>query len=451
MTALACCCLLVALPQAPDEVLASYELAGRPAQVTRADVAVEMGFHLRRQDLGQKALDVLVDSLLTRQAAQRKGLLPTEVEVRKFWQDLQAELRAAGQRPDQFAAVRNSSEADLLDYLGVQLAQERLVRAELGLPPQDKVTGDLQRLWIQEQRKQAKLELDPDRLPAGVAAAVDGTMVPMVDLGFLLLRTSDDAERDRFVQQVVYLNCLEQLARQHGVEPTTADLDAAIAAIAEEARGDPRYRGLPLEQLLQAQGHTVLSLQRSRVFRAKVALELLTRKLHPDDALRAERTADPQGVADRAGARRRLGVIFVRALDPPNALIPRSFAAAEAHLGTVRERLQKERFDVVARIESEDPGSKQAGGDLGWHQRASERLPELVLAAGFKLAAGAVSAPLRGPDGVYLVAALDVEAEPDEATVLQRLRARHAQELQAQILRDAKLQFAAPPRAGGSK
>ncbi|MBL8726391.1 MAG: peptidylprolyl isomerase [Planctomycetes bacterium] len=441
MLAFAFCCLLLPTPQAPTDVLATYELGGKPAQVTRTDVAVEMAFHLRRQDLGQKALDVLIDSHLTRKAAQQQGQLPTDAEVRKFWQDLQAELRAAGQRPEQFDAVRNTSEAELLEFLGLQLAQERLVRAELGLKATDKVSGDLLRLWLQEQRKQAKLVLDPDALPAGVAVAIDDTRVPMVDFGLLLLRTSTDAERDRFVQQVVYLAALEALARERGCEPTAAQLEAAIAKLAEDARAEPRYRGLPLEKLLEAQGYTLVSLQRSRVFRAKVALDLLAQQLHPDATLRAEVAADPAGAAARAGARRRLGVIFVRALDPPNALIPRSFQAAEAHLLQVLERLAKQPFAEVARIETEDPGSKPQGGDFGWHHRASERLPELVLDAGFRQANGEVSKPLRGPDGVYLVKVLDVEPEPDEATLLQRLRTRHAQELQAQILRDAKLRF----------
>ncbi|MFN9278036.1 MAG: hypothetical protein ACK6D2_20145 [Planctomycetota bacterium] len=55
----------------------------------------------------------------------------------------------------------------------------------------------------------------------------------------------------------------------------------------------------------------------------------------------------------------------------------------------MRARLDKEAFDVVARIASEHNASKQQGGDAGWHRRRSERLPEPVLAAAFAQTAGA--------------------------------------------------------------
>ena len=64
----------------------------------------------------------------------------------------------------------------------------------------------------------------------------------------------------------------------------------------------------------------------------------------------------------------------MRALDPPNALVPRSFADAMQHLAEVKQRLEKDAFDVVARVESDDPGSKMRGGDLGWFQRRAKNL-----------------------------------------------------------------------------
>lgn len=440
-------CLLALLalpPQDPTEVLARFQLAGRPAAVTRTDVAVEMAFHLRRQELGLQAVEVLVDAALTRKAALAKGLMPTDAEVRQFWAELQSQLRAAGQKPEEIAAVRNTSEADWLAYLAVQMAQERLVRAELGLPADEKVSGDMLRLWQQEVRGKAKVVTDPDLLPLGVAAEIDGQTVPMIELGLLLLRTSDDNERDRFIHQVVYLQSIEALAKQHGIEATAKDLDLAVAQRAADAARDPRFRGLSLEQLLKSQGMTITGLKQSRVFRAnKVLLQQLTRKLHPDEALRAELQQDRQAVLDVVGPRRRIGMIFVRALDEPNALVPLDFPAALQKLAAVRERLQKERFDTIAKIESQEPASKARGGDCGWHTRKSDKLPELVLSTAFALAEGEVSEPIRDRDGCFLVKVTAVEPDLPDDQLVERLRELRSQQLSQQILTDSNLQLGA--------
>lgn len=428
-------------PQEPNDVLATFQLGGKPAAVTRTDVAVEMAFHLRRQELGLQACDVLVDAVLTRRAATKKNLMPTDEEVRRFWADLQAQLRAAGKKPEEFAAVRNTGEAEWLRYLAIQMAQERLVRAELELGPKDPVSGDMLRLWQQEARKQAKIEIDPDVLPIGSAAVIDGETIPMVELGTLLLRTSEKQEVETFINYVVYFQSIEALARQHGIELTAADIDKGIEARAAEAARNPRFRGLAFEQLLKtATGMTLQALKQSHVFRSKVLLQKLSEKIYPADTLRADLERDREAILEQVGPRRRISLIFVRALDEPNALIPLDFPAAEKKIAEVRQRLEKDTFDVIARIESQEPASKAQGGDLGWHTRKSPSIPESVLAAAFALAADEVSQPVRDKDGYLLVKCTDIEPPLADEQLLERLRELRSKELSAKILADAKLE-----------
>lgn len=430
--------LLALGPQDPADTLARFQLGGKPAVVTRTDVALEMAFHLRRREEGQQACEMLIDALLTRRVATAKRLMPSDAEVRQYWADLQVQLRAAGRKPEDFPAVRNG-EADLLKFLAVQMAQERLLRQELGLANDEAVSGDMLRLWQQEARKRVTIVTDADALPAGTAARVDDEDVPMLDLGLLLLRTSEDADRDEAIHRVVYLQSIEALARQHGVEPGPEDLQRAVAARRAEAAKDPRYRGLSFDQLIKSQGMTVESLKASRVFRAKVLLAQLAARLHPDADLHAELQRDRQALLDLVGPRRRIGIVFVRALDEPNGLIPLDFPAALKKLAEVRVRLAKERFDTVARIESQEPMSKAEGGDTGWHTRKSSRLPETVLAAAFALANGACSEPLRDVDGCYLTKVLDVEPDLGDDQLVLRLREYRAQELSQKLIRDAKV------------
>jgi parvulin-like peptidyl-prolyl isomerase len=443
--------LFAALPQGPDEALATYQLDGKTLPVTRTDVALEMAFHLRRRDRGQQAVEQLVAVAITRKAAEDRKLMPSEADVRAFWNDLQAQLRAAGRRPEDIPAVRNTGEAQWLADLAVQLAQKRVVRQELGLKADEEVSGDMLNLWLQEQRKQELVVTDPDLLPAGSAARVGSADIPLIELGALLLRTAEDEERDRFVKQVVYLAALESAARKEGVQVTAADLDAAVKKHKDDAAKDPRYSGVTYGNLLKAEGLSEQSIRDLRVFRGQILLDKLARARCRDEDLAAEIAKDRQGVLDRHGARRRLGLIYLRAIDVPNPLVPRDFAAAERELAAVRARLDKESFDVVARIASEHNASKQQGGDAGWHRRRADRLPEPLLAAAFAQAAGAVSAPVRLPDGVVLVKTLDVEPDPDDATLRQRLREGKAKELQQQLFDACKLTMAKPAPAGARK
>jgi len=430
-----------AAPQQPADELATYVLRGKPAVVTRTDVALEMAFHLRRRDRGQQAAEHLVASTLTRQIASQKNLLPAEKEVRAFWAELQDQLRAAGRRPEDIAAVRNTGETQWLADLAVQMAQERIVRAELGLSAKEAVTGDMLQLWLQEAKAKADVVVDADQLPPGTALRVGGADVPLIDLGMLLLRTAEDDERDRFVRQVVWLTTLETLARDEGVQVTPADLDASVQRRRDDAARDARFRGVTFENVLQTQGLSVAALRELRTFRAQILLDKLAAKRFPIEALAAELAADRRSVSDRVGARRRVGLIFVRASDEPNGLIPRTFTAAQQHLERVRERLGKETWENVARIESEHASSKMQGGDAGWHRRTSDRLPEPMLAAAWALPAGEMSLPLRTDEGCFLVKVLEVEAEPEDAVLLQRLREWKAQDLSQRLLADAKIEF----------
>ena len=442
--------LFALLPQGPDETLATYQLDGRPAAITRTDVALEMAFHLRRRERGQQAVDHLVGVAITRKAAEERKLMPSEADVRAFWADLQEQLRAAGRRPEDVAAVRNTDEAQWLADLAVQLAQERIVRQELGLKPEEKVSGDMMTLWLQEQRKQAQVVVDPDLLPAGAAARVGATEVPLIDLGLLLLRTAEDDERQRFVNQVAYLATIEALARKEGVAITAADLDAAVQRHKDDAARDPRYRGVTYENLLKAEGLSPATIRDQRVFRSQILLDKLARRRFPDAALDAEIAGDRAQFLERYGARRRVGLVYARATDTPSELIPRDFAAAEQHLKKARERLDAgQAFDLVARTASDHAASKKSGGDAGWHHRRSERLPEALLAAAFAQGVGEVSQPIRIEDGLALVKTLESESEPDDATLRSRLREAKARELQQQLFAGCKVEAIAKP--GGRK
>jgi parvulin-like peptidyl-prolyl isomerase len=432
------------------EVLATYRLRDRTLTLSRTDVAIEMAFHLRRRPRGREACEQLANTALTRAAAEQQNLMPSATEVAAFWTKLQEQLRAAGQRPESFAWVRNCTAAERDEQLAVQLAQSRLVRTELGLGPDETVSGSMLKLWLQEQKKRVTVLTDPDQLPAGTAARVGSRDLPMIDLGLLLLRTAEDSERTEFMQQAVLLATVEAEAKQRSLTVSDADLDLALQKRAEEAKADPRYRGANLDAILQAEGLSVAALRELRVFRAHILLEKLARVRFPTPELERQLASDRNAVLELVGPRRRLGIIFLNAMDPPNDLVRRDFDSALRELENARARIgktDKDTFEHVARTTSEHAQSKQQGGDIGWHRRRSEALPEPVLAAAFALPPDQVSMPIRGDTGGFLVKLLEVEPVPEDGELVERLRAYRTRELREQLLVAADLQ-PTPPTAG---
>ena len=357
--------LCLAVPQEPTDVLATYRLNGKEATVTRTDVALEMAFHLRRDDRGRQGCDMLADALLTRAAAKANRVAPTTAEVQAFWDQLKQQLIAAGRNPEEFAAVRNTGEKQWLKDISVQIAQERLVRLELGLADDEKVSGEMLKLWLRETREKGDVETDPDKLPIGTAARVGEQNIALIDLGFLLLRTSEDFERDRFVRQVVYLESIEAMARARSLRITDMDLDRAIEERREQAKADPKRGGVPLEQILKAIGMTVDSLRQLRGFRSQILLDKLAKTEFPDESLLTEIKADREAVMAEVGPRRRIGAIFLRALENPNAIITRDFDQAMEDLVEIRARIAKDGFAATASIETELGDTKRKGGDVG--------------------------------------------------------------------------------------
>ena len=141
------------------------------------------------------------------------------------------------------------------------------------------------------------------------------------------------------------------------------------------------------------------------------------------------------------GPRRRIGAIFLRALENPNAIITRDFDQAMEDLVEIRARIAKDGFAATASIETELGDTKRKGGDVGWHRKSSPELPKAVLDAAFAMKMTEVSMPIRAKDGCYVITVLDREPAPQDEELVRRLRIVRAEQLSAGILKDADVKF----------
>lgn len=437
--------LLAPAPQEPPPILARYQLRGQSASVDADEVALEMAFHSRRTEEGRAACSHLLDTTLVRLEAKAQGLLPDDAEIERFRQSLLAQLPRSAQRAEQAQTIKTLP----ADELASSIAFDRLVRKALDLRADEPTGDDMRKLWLQERKKRHRLVDDPDQLPVGTAVRVDDTDVPMLQLGRLLLYKAGEQQRELVVRRLVVLKTLEAMAAEHHIEVGEADLQAEVEARAAAASSDPRYHGLTFAQLLKSQGLTLPALLQSRVFRGNVMQKKLVAALHPRQELLAEIARDRAAVLERCGPRRHLAGIFLRALEQPNELVPRDFAAAERELQALRQKLTTTSFDMLAKVESEDPDSKARGGDLGWVFRRAKGLPEPVLSAAFGLDRDAVSAPIRCEDGVWVIKLLGIEPDPTDDELVVRMQEQLLDDLLQQILQDAAIAMGPAPKATG--
>ena len=140
LSVLALASTLLCLPAqdpASAQVMARFQCAGTAAEITRADVALEMAFHLRRKEEGRGACDHLVGARLVQTEAQKQGIQASEEEMRAEWKELQRQYRAAGRDPRTEPVVRNSTEPELLAYFSMPVLMRKLCRKELAMKPSE--------------------------------------------------------------------------------------------------------------------------------------------------------------------------------------------------------------------------------------------------------------------------------------------------------------------------
>ena len=270
-----------------------------------------------------------------------------------------------------------------------------------------------------------------------------GLLAFMLDLGLLLIRSTGPEERERFIRQIVVVRCLENEAATRAIEVTEAEARAEVQARKEAADRDARYGGLRLEQVLLSQGMTTEELVHWPVLRAQIIeRKLVDMEQSPDD-LRASLEENRADVLKLHGPRRQLAFLFTRAVQEPNELVARDFAAAEKHLGQIREQLRDEGipFSAAALQHSEDPVTSMRGGAAGWHRQTSLTPSPEVIEAAFALDRGGISDPIRTAEGYYLVKVVDIEPMPRDEQLIESLHRVLQAQLRQRILEQAQIEL----------
>jgi peptidyl-prolyl cis-trans isomerase SurA len=218
------------------------------------------------------------------------------------------------------------------------------------------------------------------------------------------------------LEQMILIRAQAQYAKDVGVKPSEADIDRAVADVAQQ-------NGVSVQQLrerLSQQGVTLAT------FREQVAGEIINLRLREREAVSkvtiSEAEVDAQ-VSKRGGGgstEYEIAQILLRLPTEPDARALQEKTALAEQL--VKRASEGADFADLAREHSESPEALR-GGSLGW--RTPDRLPELFVNAVGKLQAGQVAPVVRSPAGLHVLKLVDRRSQAPQASTVNRTRVRH--------------------------
>jgi len=321
---------------------------------------------------GLAVIDQLIGNMLVDQEAKRRGQLATPKEIGRAVDQIRAQIKPKSL--EDAIGERHLTTAAFLDDIRVQVEIRKLLaKKQLSASQLAQIAPD----YVKSLRASADVKTYTAPYPYGIAADVNGHVIKLAQVSNLALRTAGPAALNRLV-----INSLvDQEAKKRRVTVSTEDIDAKIAELRDEVR--PKT----LEETLEAARMSMADLR--EIQRVRVEVEKLIGKTAPTFRMSHIRH------------------IFV-AVDQH-----RDEAAARAIMRDIQSEIkQGASFGDVAGRYSEDPDSRNAGGDLGIVTEKSNYDGNFLKAA-LALKAGAITpVPVRTPSGLELIEADSTGAAP---------------------------------------
>jgi peptidyl-prolyl cis-trans isomerase SurA len=218
--------------------------------------------------------------------------------------------------------------------------------------------------------------------------------------------TQVDTLRRQVLNQLVDEKLLQGEARRQGIVVTDAEIarqvDQALASARERIGGEAAFQEqLKRENMSEAQ----LREKYRGDLRKELAVEKLKRKQIPSRTV-PQAEAEAYFLAHRDKFPRVPGEVQLQVVQIPPQPESTAVLAGLAKAQAVRKRLVSgERFAKVAAEASEDPGSANSGGDLGFFTHG--RMEKNVEVAAFGLKLNEISEPVRSPYGWHIVQPLE--------------------------------------------
>ncbi len=349
---------------------------------------------------GREVLKHLLDTkVLARLAAEsRMEISPKEFDARV--KEFEAEIVKSGQAANlqQFLDKSGVALDVFRDHMRLSMIQETLARRALGTPATEKLNGEKQEMWLAQVLEQRGAQMPPPPWADGIAARCGDLEVKAKDyLEYLhLLLPADNLREDCF--QLLLQKRAH--ARMPDLSPEALDkaLEAELARRRHDFALDPKYRGMTYEQVMGAQGLQAAYLKKDPAVVIAALATLWVDRTNADKGLLAAYNKEREYFDGRFGEAIDARMIFLRASELPNPLIPRDFNAADKELSEWKSSCKTvDDFENLALRNSEENVTREQKGRVGFVTRADERLPKEVREALFNAKPAAVGSAVAGP------------------------------------------------------
>jgi len=439
----ACCCaVLLASSLTPS-------LAGTPEEAPARDVLCrindepitlkdfELALFWNERTLVQKdVLDFLIQERVVLQEVANKGVIVKASDVDEFMADLDRNIRAvdktktlgdylASQGMDmEFFRRKTESTLGLCRLAG---GQGRAYEATQKPDVRAKMNDLVARLMAT-----ARIETNPDKLDAGVAATVGGERIGIEEAGRVARMVFGEELKKKHLKDLQALVLVRQELRRRGMELTAADLDYQLELLCAKRAGDVGEKNVSLGDVLRSMGRDPQILRRQTDFQARAMLTKLVRTEVTEGEARKLFDADPARFGDGVP---KASHIMLRSTDGQGRpLAADADLKVRARAQALREKLTTgEDFAATAARFSDDKDTSDRGGNLGFLDKA--RIADPVVAAAYALKVGEISPPVRGAAGWHLVKVMEIKRVPFEQA-RDEARAQCVADRSAQLLRE---------------
>ena len=367
---------------------------------------------------GQAALKQLLELHVLEALATEAKIEISSTDLTRRWSELEADLKAAGVAENLPAYLAQSGIAreTFLEYLRLALVHEALTRAALNLEPGEPITGEQQSTWLDSTLAARGVEHLPHPWENGIVARSAEVEITRGDYALHLRKMLPPDDLTTACHQLL----LEQRLRARMPDLSPDAMKRLVEEEVERRRAstqaDPRYQGVSYERLLEAQGLSLEAVRRDPALVIAVLSRYWIARAHDDESLRAVYAAERALFEGAYGEGVESLALVLKAAKLPNDLVPRTFEAAEAELVELRAKIGSvEDFRRLSAEHSEDPVSRDRGGNLGIVTRDSKGVPESVRkpifaaldaarSAGVDDVSGTILGPLRFSGGALLLA-----------------------------------------------
>jgi hypothetical protein len=399
------------LPTGDDDEVAARAL---DTSITWKDLDVLL---IRRRAMskdGREALHHLAESKLLEVLGKENGIVLKDAELELQIKELSRQALTSGDKEglQGFLKKGRLTREEFEHLLRLAYVEKVLTRRALGLGDDKDVTGEQQRLWMDDALAERAFEEFPPPWKDGVAAkSASFTIGAPEFVRYLRLRLPPETLREDCYQMLLQKRMLARMP-DLAPEKLAQYVQAEIQRRRGETKADPKYKGIPYENLLSSQGILVEHLDEDPMIRiAALARVWVDRKYAPDD-LKHVYSDEREYFDGTCGPAVETYMLFVRAAQFKNDLNPRTFPEAVAMLEEMKRRIRTvEEFKALAKEKSEDAQSREAAGALGYLTPLAQKIPPEIKAEithaiatpASASAEGSLAGPLRVSNGCVLL------------------------------------------------